>query len=162
MGGRVTEPDQYETDETSGDGCTVGAARTHEVLSRNLPAVSASVPRIRAAVAAFAADVGAQPSVLEGVALAVSEAATNVVVHAYTEARGSGPIHVDAWVDGGELRVSVADAGPGLRGRHDSPGLGLGLAIIGELAEEVELLPGDNGGLRVLMHFALPTKRPST
>lgn len=100
---------------------------------------------------------------VEAVMLVVSEAATNVVTHAYTEeARGSGLIHVEASVDGDELQVSVIDTGSGLRPYRDSPGLGLGLAIIGELADTVELLHGGNRGLRVLMRFALPPKRIST
>jgi anti-sigma regulatory factor (Ser/Thr protein kinase) len=158
----MSEPDEYETDETSrDDGRRSGDARTPRVFSQSFPAVSASVARVRAAVGSFAALVGAGPSLVEGVRLAVSEAATNVVVHAYTRTAEPGPIHVEASVTGGELRVSVADAGPGLRSRHDSPGLGLGLAIIGELADKVDLLEGE-GGLRVLMGFTLPAKPPST
>lgn len=156
MGGRVTESDQSELHETAND-CAVGVAHTRRAFSQSFPAVCDSVARVRAAVASYAANIGAGPSLVEGVELAVSEAATNVVVHAY-DAKQSGLIHVEASVDRGELRVSVADTGPGLRARHNSPGLGLGLAIIGELADKVELLQGGNGGLRVLMRFALPAK----
>jgi anti-sigma regulatory factor (Ser/Thr protein kinase) len=141
MGGRMTESDQSETHKRAND-CEAGLARRRRAFSQNFPAVGGSIARVRAAVACYAANAGAKPSLVEGVELAVSEAATNVVVHAY-EARESGSIHVDASVDRGELRVSVADTG-------------LGLAIIGELADKVELLQGGGGGLRVLMRFALP------
>ena len=119
------------------------------------PARPDSVSAIRKALQAFARRCRVPRDTVEAVSLAVSEAATNVVVHAY-EARETGSIHVEASVDRGELRISVADTGPGLRARDDSPGLGLGLAIIGDLADKVELLQGGGGGLRVLMRFALP------
>lgn len=107
-------------------------------------------------IAEFAATVGLAQSTIENVKLAVSEAATNVVVHAYHEASGPGPIHLEAAVTAGELRVSVADSGPGLRPGQTSPGLGLGLGIIAQLADNFELLPGRSGGLHVLMRFAIP------
>jgi anti-sigma regulatory factor (Ser/Thr protein kinase) len=93
--------------------------------------------------------------------LAVAEAATNVVVHAYREVAKPDLVHVEASVGDTELRVSVADTGRGLRARDDSPGLGLGLAIIGELADRVEMTRDAGGGLRVVMRFAL-TANPLT
>ena len=54
----------------------------------------------------------------------------------------------------GELRVSVADEGSGFQPLRDSPGLGLGLAIIAQLTDSLELLQGDGGGIRVVMRFA--------
>ena len=152
----MTQQNQSNADEASGDSRIAGGARTHKMLSRSFPAVAPSVARIRAAVASYAVHMGAGQSLVEGVTLAVSEAASNVVVHAYTAAGGMGLIHVEASVAGDELRVSVADAGPGLRPGGDGPGLGLGLVIIGELADKVELLQVGTGGLRVLMRFALP------
>jgi anti-sigma regulatory factor (Ser/Thr protein kinase) len=128
------------------------------VLSQTYPAVPESVPAVRATVGRFATKAGAPPSTIDAVKLAISEAATNVVVHAYRHAGEPGLIHVEATLKGRELCVSVADTGPGLRPRVGSPGLGLGLAIIKQLAEEVELLQGGNGGLRILMRFALPAR----
>ena len=94
--------------------------------------------------------------------MAVSEAATNVVVHAYRETREPGLIHVGASVDADELRVSVTDAGSGLCVRNDSRGLGLGLAIISELGDKVELLQGASGAVRVLMAFTLTANSITT
>jgi anti-sigma regulatory factor (Ser/Thr protein kinase) len=125
-------------------------------LSQTYPAVPESVAAVRATIGEFATQIGAPRSTIDGVKLAISEAATNVVVHAYHEAGERGEIHVEATREAGELCVSVADTGPGLRMRRDSPGLGLGLAIINQLADRVELLQGGSGGLRILMHFALP------
>ena len=125
-------------------------------FSRTYPADPASVAAIRAAVGAYASQIGAARSTVDAVKLAVSEAATNVVIHAYRDMDVRGLIDVEARITEGELCVSVADAGPGLRPRVDSPGLGFGLAIVTQLADAVELLQGGEGGLRVVMRFALP------
>ncbi len=89
-GGRGIECDQSRSRETSADG---RAARSdeHEVLSHSFPAAPESVPRARALVATYAARAGAEGSRLDAVKLAVSEAATNVVVHAYREGRRADP-----------------------------------------------------------------------
>jgi serine/threonine-protein kinase RsbW len=127
------------------------------VFFQSYPAVPESVAQVRRSIRRFAARVGVSPSTLHDIQLAVSEAATNVVLHAYADAEAPGEVRVDASLDAGELLVSVTDTGGGLRARRDSPGLGLGLAIIGQVADKVELLRGDSGGLRVLMHFPVTT-----
>jgi len=87
--------------------------------------------------------------------VAVNEAVANAVVHAYE--RGSDDAHV--WVgyelDGGYLSFTVADRGGGLRPRRDSPGLGLGFAIIAQLADELELREAEGGGVEIRMGFRL-------
>lgn len=130
------------------------SAGTDVTFSMSYPAHPQSVANARAGVAGFAARAGVPATTLEVVKLAVSEAATNVVLHAYPAPNEDARIEVDAVVENGELVVSVADRGTGLRHRMDSPGLGLGLAIIGQLADKVEMLQGSNGGVRVLMRFA--------
>src|SRR5215208_6191787 len=92
------------------------------LVSLDVEAVAASVSAARRRMVAFAADLGANRELQARVALAVSEAATNVVVHAYPDA-GPRPLHVAADFEEGDLEVVVADQGEGLRtGR--SPGLG--------------------------------------
>jgi anti-sigma regulatory factor (Ser/Thr protein kinase) len=125
------------------------------VSSHTYRAVPESVAAVRAMAADFATQAGAPAGTVEAVKLAVSEAATNVVIHAYRDSATPGLIHVEAALAAGELRISIADTGLGLRPRQDSPGLGVGLAIIAELADEIELLQGSTG-LRVLMRFVLP------
>jgi len=83
----------------------------------------------------------------------VTEACTNVVVHAYPG--GEGPITLRATVVDGMLRVVVSDEGRGILPRADSPGLGLGLPLIATLAESLELGTGDDEQTEVRMSFRL-------
>ena len=74
---------------------------------------------------------------LSDVKLAVTEACTNAVVHAYPD--GEGPLEVAAYVRDDRLMLVVRDEGRGIVPRTDSPGLGLGLPLIATLAEALEL-----------------------
>jgi serine/threonine-protein kinase RsbW len=124
-------------------------------LAANYPAVPESVAIARAAVVEFAARSGASPSTLVSVALAVSEAATNVVLHAYSDAAEPGAIEITAAEAGGELWVIVADTGSGLRPRRDSAGLGLGLGLIAQVSDGIDLVPRADRGLELRMRFSL-------
>jgi anti-sigma regulatory factor (Ser/Thr protein kinase) len=95
-----------------------------------------------------------QPTV-EAVQLGVSEAVTNVVMHAYSDAAAPGPVEVAAALAAGELWVIVADAGSGLRPRRDSPGLGLGLGLIAQVSDGVDLEHRASGGLELRMRFVV-------
>jgi anti-sigma regulatory factor (Ser/Thr protein kinase) len=102
-------------------------------------------------VAGLAERCGAE---LEDVALAVSEAVTNAVVHAYR--RGNvGAIAVRAWVQGPYLVVRVTDRGVGMRPHPEWPGLGLGINLIRLLAEEAAFDSSDDG-VAVTMTFLCP------
>jgi anti-sigma regulatory factor (Ser/Thr protein kinase) len=89
------------------------------------------------------------------VALAVTEAITNAVVHAYVGAAEPGEIEVvvTPMPDTG-LEILVCDDGRGMVPRHDSPGVGLGLPLVATLAERFEVHARSGGGTRVLMAFA--------
>ena len=91
----------------------------------------------------------------EDIAVAVTEAATNVVVHAY---RGEepGPLDVTAAlsVATGTLLVAVCDWGRAPLPRSDSPGLGLGIPLMGRLSDAMQIRPNDgDGGTRVSLVF---------
>jgi anti-sigma regulatory factor (Ser/Thr protein kinase) len=109
-----------------------------------------SVRECRKAVADFARRVGADPSV---VSLAVSEAASNVVFHAY-RGRDPQPFTVEAEVEGENFIVTVTDRGTGMRPNPESAGLGLGISIIGNVSDSVEL-DSREAGLAVRIRFAL-------
>ncbi len=89
------------------------------------------------------------------VALAVTEAFTNAVIHAYRNG-ASGEIRLVACARETGLVVVVRDYGCGLQPNPDSPGSGLGLAVIGALAAELNLERPDTGGTRVRIRFRAP------
>ncbi len=117
------------------------------------PAIADSVPSARAALTEFAAGAGADGERLEAIRLAASEAITNGVLHAYNASRGT--IQVAAAHTPGELWVLIADDGTGLRPRGPHSGLGLGLALIAQLADEFEILSRSTGGTELRMQFKL-------
>jgi serine/threonine-protein kinase RsbW len=124
-------------------------------FSGTYPAVATSVKAARSALVQFARKVGAADAVVEAVELAASEAVTNIVQHAYRGGQGRGEIDVSAAVAAGELWVLVSDSGSGLQPRHDSPGLGLGLGLIAQVSDCVDILHRSGGGLELRMRFAL-------
>ena len=122
-------------------------------LELTLPARPENVAVARHAIGGFADVVDMPDQTLADVKLAVTEACTNVVVHAYPD--GQGPMGLRASVDEGLLRVVVVDEGRGILPRADSPGLGLGLPLIATLAESLELGTGHNEETEVRMTFRL-------
>ena len=124
-------------------------------LHLELPAEPASAAQARAAVREFAATHGAVDQTVADIALAVSEAVTNVVHHAYRDHRPPGEVVLEADRDGGQIAVVVTDSGDGMTARVDSPGLGLGLPMIASLADVLEVRMRPGGGTEVHMRFDL-------
>jgi stage II sporulation protein AB (anti-sigma F factor) len=125
-----------------------------ERLELRLQASPAAVPGVRRAVVDFAElhGVGRGPDI----ALAVSEAVTNAVLHAYRDGT-SGEVRIVACAEPDSLVVVVRDYGCGMTPHPDSPGLGLGLSVIGHLTTEMNIeRPDTGGGMRLRMHFANP------
>jgi serine/threonine-protein kinase RsbW len=117
-------------------------------------AIPESVAPMRHAVVDFAAANGGSDWELEGIALAVCEALTNVVVHAYVGRAEPGVVTLRAWMEGECLQIVVGDEGIGMRRRTDSPGLGHGLPVIYRIAEDVQIEDG-TPGMRLRMSFAI-------
>jgi len=97
---------------------------------------------------------GADPGALADVLLAVSEVVTNCVVHAY-RGRPGGTVDLEARRTGDRLLLSVTDDGTGMAPRVDSPGLGLGLPLVGRVAQRVDIRAQAGGGTVVSMSFEL-------
>lgn len=109
-------------------------------------------------VVAFAADCGASDPQCDNVGLAVNEALTNAVVHAYTDRDIPGEMSVAASGHAGSLDVLVSDDGVGMVPRLEaSPGMGLGVRLMTRVTERVNIASGPLGapGLRVRMRFAI-------
>ena len=132
-----------------------------ETFSATYEAVPEAVPTARRALTDFAREAGARGERLHAVKLASSEAITNVVMHAYEQSE-TGEVQVSASYIEDELWVLVADSGHGLRPRDNSPGLGLGLALIAGLADEFQILSRGSGGTELRMRFDLSMARART
>ena len=100
----------------------------------SFPADRRAPAKARRAVRAWLSARGADPARLGDVLLAVSEVAHH---------------------RGDTLVLSVADHGLGMAPRTDSPGLGLGLPLVGRIAERVDIVAPAEGGTQVRMSFAL-------
>lgn len=120
-------------------------------VSLELPAEPKSIPRLRHAVAELAKRCDAD---LSDVALGVSEAVTNAVVHAYRQGR-LGAVAVRAWIQDSHLVIRVTDRGEGMRPHPEWSGLGLGLTVIRSVAEEATFDSSDDG-VAVTMRFRCP------
>jgi serine/threonine-protein kinase RsbW len=127
------------------------ASDVHRLELRLDPSAE-SVRQARHEVAAFAErhDL-ANP---DDVALAVSEAATNAVVHAYRTDDDHGDVRVVACAEETGLVVVIRDYGVGMSPNPDSPGPGLGLSVIGAIAAELNIERPDTGGTRIRIRFA--------
>lgn len=112
-----------------------------------LPAVPSSVAKARHAVARFGEDHGGDP---EQIGIAVSEAVSNAVRHAYCGREA--PVSIEAAVDERDVVVTVQDRGIGLSPNPKSSGPGLGLPLIASLADHV-VLDALGWGLTVQMRF---------
>ena len=92
------------------------------------------------------------------ISIAVTEACTNAVLHAYP-AGADGDFEVLAWAEPERLLVAVRDRGRGITPTLTSPaaGLGLGLPLMLAISDEVTF-SSDNGVTEVAMTFS-PSSR---
>jgi serine/threonine-protein kinase RsbW len=118
-----------------------------------LPARPENIAVVRHVLAALAEALDLPTQVVDDLRLAVTEACTNVVRHAYQD--GEGPIevivHPDAATDA--IVVTVADRGRGIAPSEDRAGPGLGLPLIASLADDLKIEHGPDAGSRVSMFF---------
>jgi anti-sigma regulatory factor (Ser/Thr protein kinase) len=122
-------------------------------LVRRFQARPEHVAQVRRETTAYAEHHGVLDA--DGLALALSEAITNAVLHAYSDAPEPGIVEVVAQrhADDG-LHIAVCDDGHGMRPRSASPGAGFGLRLIASLADHFEVQTRPGGGTRLSMTFA--------
>jgi serine/threonine-protein kinase RsbW len=134
------------------------ATRTPD-MQLALPARATNIAVVRHAFGALGEAFAVDEEILSNIRLAVTEACTNVVVHAYPDDQ-EGPLEVAATLVGEDkLEVVVRDQGPGIGPRADSPGLGLGLPLIVSLTESVQLGRAADNCTEVRMTFPLSPTR---
>jgi anti-sigma regulatory factor (Ser/Thr protein kinase) len=122
-------------------------------LELMLPAEAGSVTKARQAIRRYLDSLDVTDTA--GVDLAVSEAVGNAVIHAYAE-RPPGTIELRASVlVPNTLVVDVTDDGDGMAPHPESPGLGFGLALIGEVSTGFGIEQNRPHGTRVAMRFSV-------
>ena len=126
---------------------------TETDVKLTLPARPENVSVIRHVLGAFAESLRLPDDLVEDLRLAVTEACTNVVRHAYPP-DVPGPVEISIRPMDEHVSVVVADHGRGIGTSSDTTGPGLGLPLIAAIADEVELQPVPGGGSRVAMTFA--------
>ncbi len=146
----------------------MNARPPENVIRLELLSLPANVGVARNAVATFASQADFTLADIDEIRLAVSEAVTNAVVHAYPGR--TGWVRVTARLSEGQLQVEVEDEGIGIadvpRARQaayttDPERMGLGFSFMEAFMDHVEVGPGASGGTRVVMsrRFApLPAK----
>jgi serine/threonine-protein kinase RsbW len=136
-------------------------------LRVRMPGRPENVAVIREILSGLVEPLGVVRPGLDDIKTAVSEAANNVVVHAYRDPRGegldgegegTGPLELDATIAPKLLTIVVRDEGRGIGERpprQEGSIQNVGLSIIEALSDRLELRAGPRGGTEVLMEFGL-------
>ena len=122
-------------------------------LHVRLDAVPVSVAQARRLTREWSEQSGATSTQLENIALAITEAVANVVRHAYPLSE-PGLIHLDAHTEPGALVFSIRDDGIGANQPSENAGLGVGLPIIIEVADDAMIKP-TSAGTQLTLRFKL-------
>ena len=127
-----------------------------------IPARAEYISLCRLALAGLGRTSGLDDELVADLKLALTEACSNSIRHAYPHADGKVEVVYELFSD--RLVIEVADSGAGFvrpdsRG-HDAGGLtegGLGMAIMEAIADELEIGPGAEGrGSRLRLVKRLP------
>jgi anti-sigma regulatory factor (Ser/Thr protein kinase) len=124
------------------------------------PATVEAVGAARRNVVSIAREAGASQGELADIELAVSEASTNAVLHAYASAGTRGEAFAISTASRGRrFSVWVTDEGRGGPPDVPSPGLGLGLEMMSKLCERLVIGVLQDGRTQVEMRFDLRAAR---
>ena len=124
----------------------------------SLPARPENVAVVRHVLGAFTEALHLPHEIVEDMRLAVTEACTNVVRHAYDDDQ-HGQLEIILRPDHGEvLEIIVSDHGRGIGPSPDTAGPGLGLPLIAALVDSLEIQQAPRSGSRLAMSF--DTRRP--
>jgi serine/threonine-protein kinase RsbW len=123
-------------------------------LVLSTPAVPTAVGDMRRRVVAHLHHAGVPGDLIEAVQIAVSEAVSNAVIHAYHAVSHTGTVAIELRIAHPAVHLTITDEGTGMVPRRDSPGAGLGLGIIANLATSVDITRGADGrGTRLHLCF---------
>jgi serine/threonine-protein kinase RsbW len=125
-------------------------------LRISLPARAENVAVVRHALAGFGERLGMDETTVGDLKTVVTEAAMNVVVHAYPQDE-MGPLAVEAYGEHGGMTVIVRDFGMGIRPQPDveRSSLRIGLTLIAALSTSFEISGGIERGTEIRMHLPI-------
>jgi len=149
--------------QTTRDGADVATLPRGMILERPdvelaMPAEPDSVALARQMVRGIIDRLGWSDESRTDISIAVTEACTNAVLHAYPDS--AGDYEVFAWAEPEKLVVAVRDHGQGISPRVPSPsaGLGLGMPLMLAIADEVNFT-SEGGVTEVRMSFTPGSRR---
>ncbi len=131
------------------------------VLTSDSPTVSLrlesspeTLTLVRGMLGGVAEVLALEPELLDDLKTAVSEAANNVVMHAYEGA--TGPLEVSLYAQKESLEVIIRDQGRGIPvlTPSDDRLQGVGIPIMRALAQQTAFRPMQDGGTQVWLQFA--------
>ena len=132
------------------------AAFAHQIW----PARAGALALIRREVRRWLGPLEVTPDAEADLVLAVNEAASNAIDHAYPMPTERAVVEVFFWTESGALLIEVVDHGqwrhPGLH----ATGRGRGIEMMQRLVDAV-LIPHDTRGTRVLLRHLLPGPAPT-
>jgi serine/threonine-protein kinase RsbW len=129
-------------------------------LEVTVPADADYLRHLRHLVQIYAADCGASTPTIVDMLLAVNEACGNVVLHAYD--REGGPLKLRAWEGEGSLVIEVSDNGTPVAKPLPGPTGGLGLKLIRQLCDDVDIEGPGEYGTRLEMVFKLDAREATS
>jgi serine/threonine-protein kinase RsbW len=128
-----------------------------KLLSLRLAAVPASVGTARASLTELCSRFALGEELADRVRLAVTEACTNVVRHAYGQDAAHATYTVEATLERATLLITVRDTGVGMpragAGATKNAGLNLGLQIMARTAASVDVFSRTGNGTRIALRF---------
>ena len=130
-----------------------GGEAAHD-LRLVLPANAHNVVLVRHVVTCMMESLRLPAQLINDIRLAVTEACTNVVRHAYSGHHGRLEVRIYR-ESPGAMTVVIADNGSGLKPRVDSDGLGLGLPLMAAVAHALEFEERRDSGSCIRMRFLL-------
>ncbi len=133
----------------------------NDYMVLEVPSLRENVALVRVTVAAFAARLPFTIAELEELKVAVSEAVTNAIVHAYPATTGC--IRIEAVIIDGGVKVSVIDDGRGLvaakskiTDEGEEQRTGMGFSFMESFTDDLSVTSPAQGGTAVHM-----IKRPA-
>jgi anti-sigma regulatory factor (Ser/Thr protein kinase) len=121
-------------------------------LQLSVPARAEYLAVVRQALAGVADALEVDLAILNDIKVAVNEACTNVVVHAYPD--GDGTLEVGVQSQPEEVAIIVRDSGVGVQRRSEA-GAGVGFMLISSLSDRFEIRGGSDSGIEVRMAFRI-------